>query len=489
MGGQAVATGSRITTPLKASNSRGETSSMTESYPNAYSATERKHQETYYQEPYATHTSPDQIHSGTVLPPCDLWTIKTEHVQGSNQASSCSTQDLARNAQAAGYDHPHGPRGVLPMSKPVHDQSISMPPPRQHVRQGQSDQFDQAPGQIYDLKERYHQNHEDQHFQPPSDLKGNDCRAAASPESCDLEFDLWALDYPDDASCLPMQQRVQAMAATMALQDIQDRRQAVIVSQFFHDLDDKDFFLNVSQTAYWQTLQNDPVFAPIPVDAEVTSFEDLQKRARECYYNEDYADHYGNLHSFCAAETEQNFQPLENRALSVEQEERLAALGVTGPPKSARPHIPQDATPSQHIAPGLQPDTSQEPHDNHLIRGRAQRQGSQSTEYNEWSNQTSSYPPDRGHELQHQNHDQPKKKSRRKRRSERHKPHGHESSHYRPQSNNPLNGRNGNPSGQPRSRGNEPWKDNKQGQKRAYEEPTRYARGQEDMAGKRRKWD
>jgi hypothetical protein len=279
----------------------------------------------------------------------------------------------------------------------------------------------------------------------------------------------------------------------MALQDIQDRRQAVIVSQFFHDLDDKNFFLNVSQTAYWQTLQNDPVFAPIPVDAEVTSFEDLQKQARECYYSEDntdhYAEHHDNLHSFCATETEQTLQASENRALSVEQEERLAALGVTGPPKPARPHIPQDATPSQHIAPGLQSDTSQEPHDNYLIRGRAQRQGSQSTEYNEWSSQTSSYRPDRGHELQHQNHDQPKKKSRRKRRSERHKPHGHETSHYRPQSNNPLNGRNGNPSGQPKSRGTEPWKDNKQGQKRAYEEPTRYARGEEHMAGKRRKWD
>jgi hypothetical protein len=276
------------------------------------------------------------------------------------------------------------------------------------------------------------------------------------------------------------------MAATMALQDIQDRRQAVIVSQFFHDLDDKDFFLNVGQTAYWQTLQNDPVFAPIPVDAEVTSFEDLQKRARECYYSDDYADQYDNLHSLCATEIEQNFQPLENRALSVEQEERLAAPGVTGPPKPARPHNSQDATASQHIAPGLQSDTSQEPHDNYLIRGRAQRQGSQSTEYNEWSNQTSSYRLDRGHELQHQNQNQPKKKNRRKRRSERHKPHGHEPSHYRPQSNNPLEGRNGNASGQPRSRGNEPWKD-KQGQKRAYEEPTRYARGEEHMASKRRK--
>ena len=462
---------------------------MTAGYPDAYSVTERKHQETYYQEPYTTRTSPIQIRGGIVLPTCDPWTTKSEHVQGPHQASSYGTQDVGRNAQAAWYDHSQGPRGALPKSKPVHNQSISMPPPRQHVDQAQPDQLDQVPGQIYDLKERYQQNYDYQHRQPPSNLKGNDCWAEPLQESLDLEFDLWALDYPDDASCLSVQQRVQAMAATMALQDIQDRIHAVIVSQFFHDSDDKDFLLNVSQTADWPTLQNDPIFARIPVDAEVTSFEDLQKRVRECYFSKDYADHYDNPQSLCATETEQTFQPLENRTFSDEQEERLTALGVSGPSKPARPYIPEDATPSQHIAPGLPSDTFQQPHDKYLIRGRAPRQGSLSTEYNEWSSQTFSHRTDRGHELQHQNHDQPKRKNRRKRRAERSAPHGHDSSHYRPQASNRVNSRNDNPSGPSRSRGDEPWKENKQGQKRAYEDPTRYVRAEEHMVGKRRKWD
>lgn len=462
---------------------------MTEGYPDAYPVTERKHQETYYQEPYTTRTSPVQIRGDSMLPTCDPCTAKTEHIQGPHQASSYGTQDVGRNAQAAYYDHPRGSRGTLPTSKPVQNQSISMLPPRKHVSQAQSDQLDQVSGQTHDLKERCQRDYDYQHRQPPSNHESSDCWAEPSPEALDLEFDLWALDYLNEVSCLPVQQRVQALAATMALQDIQDRRQAVIVSQFFHDLDDKDFLLNVSQTADWQTMQNDPIFAPIAVDAEVTTFEDLQRRVRRCYFSNDYADDYDNSQSLCVNETEQTFQPLENRALSVEQEERLAALGVTGPPKPARPFLPEDATPSQHIAPSLQSDTFPQPHAKYLIRGRAMHQESQSTEYSEWSSQASSHRADRGHELQHQNHDQPKRKSRRKRRAERNAPRGHASSHYQAQSNNRVNSRNDNSSGQLRSRGEQPWKDNKQGQKRAYEDPPRNVRAEEHMAGKRRKWD
>lgn len=111
----------------------------------------------------------------------------------------------------------------------------------------------------------------------------------------EIEDDLAALDYPDPiasygtATSFPIQQRIQALPATMDQADLMDSQPGYIVSQYFWSLDEPASLQHISQGPEWYVVRDDPAFADIARDGVVVSFKDLdlRKQALEMSFGDD----------------------------------------------------------------------------------------------------------------------------------------------------------------------------------------------------------
>lgn len=173
-------------------------------------------------------------------------------------------------------------------------------------------------------------------------------------ESLNSEDDLRGLDFPDEFDHLgeewvfPVQQRLQALAATMKQADMMESQQSIIVSRYFRDLDEATYLKPVDQTNEWEKIKADPVFAHIAHDGAVSTFEELHQYKQDITLTiED--DIFGeDVHYIPKIEEENDLEillsgQLNTRRLSIEQEERLATLGVSGVPKPVEPYVPKNA--------------------------------------------------------------------------------------------------------------------------------------------------
>ncbi|OAP62606.1 hypothetical protein AYL99_01833 [Fonsecaea erecta] len=164
----------------------------------------------------------------------------------------------------------------------------------------------------------------------------------------DSEDDLQALEFPDDVNAEAVnhfswvQRKIQAFGATMDENDWMESQQSVIVSKYFRNTKDAIYFKPVSETGHWNFVKDDPAFADIASHGDVVVFEELYRRqnAMVLSYGNAENDRHGSIPSTADAQHVYHNVPLQQAAetsLSIEQEERLAALGVTGDPKPVQP--------------------------------------------------------------------------------------------------------------------------------------------------------
>jgi hypothetical protein len=102
------------------------------------------------------------------------------------------------------------------------------------------------------------------------------------------------------------------------------------ISRYQSDFTDQSYYSNVREKGDWGELCHDPAFAVVNTNCPIIPFEELQDRvdaAEENRYNT--AAKFDDSNFFAQRTTE-----LAPNQLSMEQEARLAVLGVTG---SARP--------------------------------------------------------------------------------------------------------------------------------------------------------
>lgn len=298
--------------------------------------------------------------------------------------------------------------------------------------------------------------------------------------------DLWALDYPITETRQPVQQRLEAMAGTMALQDTQEPSPTLVVSRFFRAVDDKELLSNVTATPHWNSINGDPVFAVIPTNGEITTFEELHKRKQTM------ASEASSLYFH-----EEILQEGSPWSLSFDQEE--ATPSVTRPPRSLRPHIQVDASTTRHIGRGHlspvllnyddQDQTADPPSNQRQFRGHVLPQERESSNHDGWGIQQRSYQGDYGR--QHQNRSQRQQKNKqagRQSNTQRRRPRGSHQSHYHVDFGRHNNHRQDNRPGRQWSGRNRPGKNNNnQGQKHPYENSAQYVRGEERCPEKRRK--
>jgi hypothetical protein len=135
-------------------------------------------------------------------------------------------------------------------------------------------------------------------------------------------------------------------------------------SKYLCDSDETIYELNISQRREWNEFKNDPVFAKIPANCDIVSFDTLISRRKDMTLvlsdSESEEDHeVGNGQDHCRvgesklldheagtsearshqedARHDWPQQPeIEKQRIIKEQEERLAALGVTGRAKPVR---------------------------------------------------------------------------------------------------------------------------------------------------------
>ncbi|KIW86504.1 hypothetical protein Z517_01902 [Fonsecaea pedrosoi CBS 271.37] len=144
----------------------------------------------------------------------------------------------------------------------------------------------------------------------------------------------------------PVQRRIQAFGATMDENDWMEAHQPVIVSKYFRNNKDLTFFRPVRETRHWHYVKDDPAFADIATDGEIVAFEELDQRKNAIVSSHNIAGAYRRPSITVTANVHQRIQTFPEQqametGLSIEQEERLAALGVTGVPKPVRFAIPK----------------------------------------------------------------------------------------------------------------------------------------------------
>ncbi|OAL17747.1 hypothetical protein AYO22_11275 [Fonsecaea multimorphosa] len=161
-----------------------------------------------------------------------------------------------------------------------------------------------------------------------------------------LDDELQLLNFADDFSLeavkqlSPIQRRIQAFGATMEENDWMESQQTVIVSKYFRNTKDATYFKSVRDTERWHSVKDDPAFADIATHGAIVAFEELYQRKADAIVSrysvaEAYHRRQSNSSAADDQDGDQNFPPHQATGigLSKEQEERLAALGVTGDPK------------------------------------------------------------------------------------------------------------------------------------------------------------
>lgn len=88
----------------------------------------------------------------------------------------------------------------------------------------------------------------------------------------DLE-DLTALDaaISRGENYVPVQQRLYALSANAGMTELLEASNRIAVSQYFRNLDERLYMNHVSNTNYWQEVQDDPAFAPIATSSPAIS--------------------------------------------------------------------------------------------------------------------------------------------------------------------------------------------------------------------------
>ncbi|KAK4941101.1 hypothetical protein LTR10_018901 [Elasticomyces elasticus] len=300
----------------------------------------------------------------------------------------------------------------------------------------------------------------------------------------DGDGDLQALDFRDALPGSIIQRRIQAMATSMDEDDMLQSNQVIVVSQFFRDLKEEVYLANIKNKTDGEVLKDDPIFADIPQDWEVTTFKELDTRKRILLSSMAFDAVDNDLQSFTSIGGGHPGQNADHRALSAEQEERLATLGVSGLPKPVQPYDPSKTTGAPDQPPydlrsvndthreQMHPIEPQETNVDHHRVQPADNEGRKQNNYNQSSKNK-------------------KKKDRRKRQNQQYQQQGRAQARNRARSPSTSSNQHYNhrqdyarppPSGQSQQRSNE------QGRKRAYEEPRQYVRGGDgDTPGKRRK--
>lgn len=99
-----------------------------------------------------------------------------------------------------------------------------------------------------------------------------------SPDE-DLE-DLTSLDIAltKKEVYLPVQQRLQALDASTELAGIHESANRIIASRYLRDLDERVYMAHVSDTDSWETVRDDPIFAPIDPSGPAIPFWHLRLR-------------------------------------------------------------------------------------------------------------------------------------------------------------------------------------------------------------------
>ncbi len=167
--------------------------------------------------------------------------------------------------------------------------------------------------------------------------------------------DLNALDFPDDFDAssnlhTPVERRIQALGPTMAENDYKESQQPIIVSRWFRNPKESEkssWSRPIEQTQFWPKVKDDPAFALRVGGGNTVSFEVLHKRILDLASNHSIhvdSDYQPNW----SAVDEQVGQPGSYADHSIgghlrhDQEDRLAALGVSGGPKPVKPHLPNN---------------------------------------------------------------------------------------------------------------------------------------------------
>lgn len=101
------------------------------------------------------------------------------------------------------------------------------------------------------------------------------------------------------------------------------------LSKYIRDMREEDFLKNVQENSGWNMLKDDPVFAKIKANTATVTFDELIERRCQLVRTFTEADEDSQ-------EDDHPYQETEEERLTREQEERLAALGVTGTAKPVR---------------------------------------------------------------------------------------------------------------------------------------------------------
>ncbi|KAI1624692.1 hypothetical protein EDD37DRAFT_679856 [Exophiala viscosa] len=299
----------------------------------------------------------------------------------------------------------------------------------------------------------------------------------------DGDDDLQALDFCDPPPGSVMQRRIQAMTANIDEDDTLQSNQLIVVSQFFRNGKEEVYLANIKNKTDGEILKEDPMFADIPQDGEVTTFEELDIRKQTLLSSMafDTVDNY--LQSSTDAEVDHPGRNADHRALSVEQEHRLAALGVTGPPKPVQAYDPSTTEAPSPPLYDLRPvnDTYREqmhPTEPQQTKFDSQRVNPSNNDSRKQNNNN-------------QGSKNKKNKDKKKRQNQQHKQQGRTQARYRGRSPSTLSSQHYDPRHDhagPPSSGHSQQRSNEQGRKRAYEEPRQYVRsGDGGTPGKRRK--
>ncbi|EXJ84188.1 hypothetical protein A1O3_04855 [Capronia epimyces CBS 606.96] len=164
-----------------------------------------------------------------------------------------------------------------------------------------------------------------------------------------LEDDLAMLDFPEPLSrngaarFFPIQQRTQALGATMELAELMDAEPLCVTSQFFRDHSETAYLKHISQTPDREVFSSDPAFADIAESGPVTSFKDLYLRKEALklsFESDDFASsdfRHVQQPSTCAGQ-KHRYQPCSKQTKdhappSIDQDERLASQRVTDTPE------------------------------------------------------------------------------------------------------------------------------------------------------------
>ena len=117
---------------------------------------------------------------------------------------------------------------------------------------------------------------------------------------------------------------------------------AASLSKYLRDMQGENFLKNVQESSEWDKHKSDPVFAKIKANTATVTFNELIER--RCNLVRALAEAEANDQQYDQERdqgVDRNHQETEEERLTRGQEERLAALGVTGPAK------PMKASPTE----------------------------------------------------------------------------------------------------------------------------------------------